>query len=197
MQILLYLLIIFAKMQSFIIDNDIIIFSAKINDNKFILLSHNFIFIYEQISVSLSKTEYNYVDNTFNYWYNKKENLLYFFIGDNLSINKCNLNNFNCDDITNDYHNDTLLINSACSNFVLELKYKENIIVIIYAWNDAITAILYDKEMSSISNSCIEKENSAIKGKVHCIERDDSDDVKVLCTYIVQKNIKIDRKSVV
>ena len=45
--------------------------------------------------------------------------------------------------------------------------------------------------MSSISNSCIEKENSAIKGKVHCIERDDSDDVKVLCTYIVQENIKI------
>ena len=191
MQILLYLLIIFAKMQSFIIDNDIIIFSAQINDNKFILLSHNVIFIYEQISVSLSKTEYNYVDNTFNYWYNKTENLLYFFIGDNLSINKCNLNNFNCDDITNDYHNDTLLINSACSNFVLELKYKENIIVIIYACNDAITAILYDKEMSSISNSCIEKENSAIKGKVHCIERDDSDNVKVLCTYIVQENIKI------
>ena len=67
MQILLYLLIIFAKMQSFIIDNDIIIFSAQINDNKFILLSHNFIFIYKQISVTLSKTKYNYVDNTFKY----------------------------------------------------------------------------------------------------------------------------------
>ena len=190
MQILLYLLIIFAKITSYIIDNDIIIFSAQINDNKFILLSHNFIYIYDQIEISLFKSEYLYINDTFNYSYNQKESLIYFFIGNNLSINKCFLNNLKCDDIINDYHNDDIVINSDCSDFVLELQSKDNIIVIIYARNDEITAFLYYKDMNTISNLYIEKENKEIKGKVQCIERDDND-IRVLCIYIVQDNINI------